>query len=184
MMMNSEDHEFVENPRSFSWYWNQHLLWDFIFSIALFISVVVAGCICHWEKPLTDLISGNRAQLYSALISVYGSLLGFVITAAVFSAGLIEHKTFDRLLKQDSFYDIFRIYSQSAIALSLGFFVALISLVLDSDNLTARSHAPGVTFLVANLFTFVLISFRIAKAVWILHWLAAIHVAKTRHDQT
>ena len=87
------DVESVQSPLT-KHYWNQHLWWDFVFALSIFSAIELAGKYWHLTKWFSSLLDGNRSSLYGAILSVDGTLLGFVITAATFCAGFIDHKAF------------------------------------------------------------------------------------------
>lgn len=167
--MKTEHPEANERHRSVvDRYWDQHLFCDFLIVSTVFGCIIAAGHYLHWAPAFISAIDGNRSSLYSSLLSVQGTLLGFVITAATFSAGFIDSKTFGQLKKKGSFYDVFAIYSQTAIVLALGLIVALVSLIADTDK------RPNILLSLANVFAVLLIIARMSKSIWILRWLAKI----------
>lgn len=116
----------------------------------------------HSNPILEKLLVGNRAAIYGTAASIFGSLLGFVITAfaIVFSVSSSERLS---LLRQSPFYkQLWDIFTSSIRATGLGTLLALVSLVADRD-----SH-PIPLLQLFTIFALMLVALRFTRMIWIV----------------
>jgi hypothetical protein len=150
-------------------FYGRHFLW-----IELGLAVVLAALASIWiekwgaMKTVDDTLNGNRAAIYTALASIFGSLLGFVITAASI---IIGFSSSDRLavVRQSRHYPmLWRVFVSSIRALALATLVSLVALVLDRDQ--AVHHLVLYFVIYATL----LAVLRLARCVWVLENIIAL----------
>jgi hypothetical protein len=136
--------------------------------VELGLAIVLGAAICVWgvrydgSSTLHTILSGNRGAIYGALASVFGSLLGFAITAVSVVIGFASH---DRLaiIRQSRHYPtLWRVFFAAIRALGLATLVALAGLVLDRDN-----H-PRDWVLYVTIFASFLAILRVARCAWVL----------------
>jgi multisubunit Na+/H+ antiporter MnhF subunit len=126
------------------------------------------------DSTVNDVLRGNRADLYGVLASIFGALLGFVITTLSIVLGF---STSDRLvIVRDSkhYATLWKVFTASIRALGLATAVAVASLVIDREN-----H-PVSFALVICAFTTLLATARIARSVWILERVVGLVTAPSK----
>ena len=111
---------------------------------------------------LEDTLKGNRGAVYGSLASIFGSLLGFAITAVSI---MVAFSTNDRLtvVRESKHYAVlWEVFTATIRTLGFATVVALFGLVLDRDN-----H-PMNAMLYLTVFASVLAALRLARCVWVL----------------
>ena len=144
-------------------WWRTHFL---IVELALAILLALAFFWwSHWHKGwaiIDATLDGNRAAVYGAMASIFGSLLGFVITAVSIVLGF---STFDRLAivrTSEHYSDLWRIFTASIRCLALATIISLLGLIYDRDK------APCHTLMYLTVYAVVLATFRLGRCIWIL----------------
>jgi hypothetical protein len=144
-------------------WWRAHFLTvELGLAILLGAAVYVWGVRFEGSSTLHTILSGNRGAIYGALASVFGSLLGFAITAVSVVIGFASH---DRLaiIRQSRHYPtLWRVFFAAIRALGLATLLALAGLVLDRDNY------PRDWVLYLTTFASLLAVLRVARCAWIL----------------
>lgn len=140
---------------------------NFLFA-ELLLAMIIAGSVALWGEMLggsliiESLLRGNRAELYSALATIFGALLGFAITATSIALG---YSTSDRLalvLESVHFPMLWKTFSSANKALAFATIVALAALILDRD----QSPTRFLTYL--NGFAGTLAMLRVTRCLWVL----------------
>ena len=116
-------------------FWRRNFLSaEFLAALLVLVGAIVwserFGGLCTIEK----LLGGNRGPIYSALASIFGSLLGFVITAAsiVITAAGSERMA---IVRNSPHYEtLWKVFTQTIWCLAFATITALIALVLDRDS--------------------------------------------------
>jgi hypothetical protein len=115
------------------------------------------GAIC-----INAILKGNRAPVYGAMASVFGSLLGFVITATSIVLGFSVSEKLSVLRESAEYPKLWKTFSSTIWILGATTLVSLLCLLVDKDK------AP-VQFLVPLVFALALLSvFRVARTIWAL----------------
>jgi hypothetical protein len=143
--------------------WGQHfLLLELIVSVfagALFVWWFIR----HGGQDLVDsTLDGNRAAVYGALAGIFGSLLGFVITAASIVLGLSGSERLAIIRESDHYETLWKVFMSATRALAIATVASLTALVIDRDKRPCR-----VVLFVEVLFV-ILAVFRLARCVWAL----------------
>jgi hypothetical protein len=144
-------------------WWEAHF-----FPLELLASVVLAAFFVVWSEYFNErqfinaIILDSREVIYGTLASLFGSLLGFSITAVSIALG---YATSDRLavVRQSKRYlDLWEIFKSAIRVLGAATIFALIGLFFDKDTV------PNIYILYANVFMTILSFFRMARCIWIL----------------
>lgn len=154
-----------------SW-WRKHFLLVELFIACALTAVLVAWSVLWGGRQyILDLICGNRSTIYGSLASLFGSLLGFIITAMSI---IIGFSTSDRLalLRSSRHYkDLWNTFVSAIRFLGITTIFALIGLVFDRD---ASQH---FYLFIACLGLSMLCVFRVARCIWILEKIVKILIA-------
>lgn len=100
--------------------------------------------------------------MYGTRASIFGSLLGFTITAASIVLGFSSSPRL-RIIRESRHYTtLWKVFGATIRALGLATVLSLVALIFDRDD------APAHTVFYLALFGFFLSCLRIARAVWVL----------------
>ena len=140
---------------------------------AIFVAWV---SLCAGGAILEDTLKGNRGAVYGALASIFGSLLGFAITAVSIMVGF---STDDRLtvVRESKHYPtLWKVFTATIRTLGFATVAALFGLILDRDN-----H-PMNAALYLTVFASLLAALRLARCAWVLENVITLvtGVSKTR----
>jgi len=118
------------------------------------------------------LLAGNRAAIYGALATIFGSLLGFVITAVSILVGVwgVEKLTILRESKHAA--DLWRIFTSTTKWVGLATLVSLAGLIGDRDvePIHAIMYATMIIVLIGTV--------RLCRCIWALERVVAILAEK------
>lgn len=160
--------------RALSW-WAQNFLWaEFV------LAVLVATAFSIWtyrfggQPIIADVIQGNRAAVYGALASIFGSLLGFAITAESIVLGLSGSERLEAIRESTHYTTLWRVFISAIRALGLATALSLVGLVLDRDI------RPMWPCLLINVFGTVLASLRLLRCIWVLENVVALVSAPSK----
>lgn len=149
--------------RIFPAWWRTHFLWA-----EFGLSVLVGLVFCGWATgyggvdTLQTVLAGNRGAIYGALASVFGSLLGFAITAVSIVIGFASHDRLALIRQSPHYPTIWKVFFAAIRALGFATLVAMTSLILDRDN------APRYVLLFVMFFATALATLRVARCAWVL----------------
>ncbi len=156
-------------------FWRQHFL-----TVEMVIAVVMTAILLFWSREggalvLDAIVKGSRGTIYGTLASIFGSLLGFAITALSVVLGFSASERLN-VVRQSSYYPQLWAVFTSAIR-TLGFATCgwLIALFFDRDS----KGRPLI--LVVCLGISFLASLRLARCVWVLERIVEILTAKPQH---
>lgn len=154
-------------------FWKSHFLaYEFIFVLMLTLTFAIWAEYFNGLNDLEGFLNGNRGNIYGALASIFGSLLGFVITAVTV---VIAFASDDRLaiIKESTQYQtLWKVFFAAIRALGAATLVALLALVFDHDS------SPVYRLLYLILFVSLLSTVRIARCVWVLENIIEIVAAR------
>lgn len=108
-------------------------LWTDII-IVIIIELIIFGLICAFKIDLNKIFTSSiRSSLFSSLITTFGTLLGFIITALSILMGIKENDYIKALKETQHFRDICLVYFNTSIWLGLATFYSIIALILDGN---------------------------------------------------
>lgn len=141
--------------------WSRHFL-----VVEAAIAAVVPSGFAAWVEwthnygAINDVLSGSRGAVYGTLASVFGALLGFVITTLSLVAGFTSRLA---PLRTSKYYDqLWEIFTSSTWTLGIATVVSVLALLLDRDAHQLR----WVVYLVS--WQTLLGVVRVFRCVWIL----------------
>ncbi len=141
---------------------------DTIATIVIVAAVAGIGRLRGQTDELLAVLNGSRSASYSAVASISGSLLGFVITSVSIIAAFGAMPKFEILRKSPQYAAIFGIFFDSIYWLASTTILALFGLVFDTDR------APMAILTCAALLVFSITAARVWRCVWILQKLAKV----------
>jgi hypothetical protein len=132
------------------------------------LAILLSICFAVWfwrfdgMGSASTVLKDNRATLYGTIASIFGSLLGFVITATSIVLGFSAS---DRLavVRESAYYPmLWKTFSATIRALAFATVVALLCLLVDRDS------APVPWLVVLLVLVTLLAVLRVARAIWVL----------------
>jgi hypothetical protein len=136
----------------------------FQFGVSIAGCVVVAALrnIPVTERVLVQFISVEMKMLYPILISVFASLLGFILAAAAVIFAAVSSEKLDILRKSIQHKALWHIFNRTVRVLGIGTILCLLGLILNHTGVVS------VIATYSTLFITVLSVLRIASCIWIL----------------
>lgn len=143
--------------------------WDAHFMGAEFVVWALAtGSFIAWShrfggvESIDKLLESNRSAVYGALASIFGSLLGFVITTFSIILGFAGSERLEVLRGSAHYLTLWSVYKSAVRVLAVTTLAALAGLVFD------RETAHNRIAMYITLAGFMLSIVRLSRAVWIL----------------
>jgi len=145
-------------------FWEAHFLpLEFMAALALSLFIFVWSKYINQEQFINTIFSDNRDFLYGTLTTLFGSLLGFSITAISIVIGYASSEKLAIVRKGKHYQDLWNVFKSAMIVLAMATIVALLGLVFD------RNSKPINYFLYINVFTTTLSFFRISRCIWVMN---------------
>lgn len=151
------------------------LVWRrYFLQVELGLSVVLTLGFVLWVERyhglhiVTQILGGNRAAVYGALASIFGALLGFVITTVSIVIGFSTNERLAVVRESRQYNTLWDVFKSTTRVLGFATAAALVGLLMDRDNNPMRL----VLYLV--VFTVILSILRIARCIWVLENIIAL----------
>ncbi|HEV8264491.1 MAG TPA: hypothetical protein VGQ06_06040 [Gemmatimonadales bacterium] len=117
---------------------------------------------CGGEAIVTDVLHGQRSAIYGTLASIFGSLLGFAITAVAIVLGFVPLERMSVVRESVYYDDLWRVFTSAIRVLALATVTTLVGLVLDRDA------SPALPLVYVCVYATILSLLRLLRCVWIL----------------
>ena len=114
------------------------------------------------KQDVNELFNQNRNNVYAALVSIFGSLLGFIITTMSIITTWTGREQMDKLRRKTLYPQLWDTFYVTVQALAAAVIVSIIALIFDRDG---SSKSIIWYFL---LFFVLLASVRVYRCVWLL----------------
>ena len=144
-------------------WWNLYFLF-----YEVVISLLAASLLLVWVTKLggsvavNSILNGNRSAIYGALASIFGTLLGFVITALSIIIGYSASEKFEFLKKQKHYSTLWDVLIKTIRALSWATVAMIIGLIFDRDS------SPNNIIFCFCAYTALLSLLRLWSCIWVL----------------
>jgi hypothetical protein len=119
-------------------------------------------------------LKGNRSCVYSALVSVFGSLLGFAITAVSIMIGFAGLDRLAVIRESKQYPALWKVFAAAIKALGMATVAALFGLIVDHDA------APVRTVLYFCILTATLAVLRVYRCIWALDKVICLVIAPSK----
>lgn len=146
------------------------------------LAAATTVCFAAWywyfggASAASAVLRDNRGTLYGTTASIFGSLLGFVITATSVVIGFSGSERLAVVRDSGQFPMLGKTFRAVIRALAAATLTALVCLLLDRDN------SPFRTLLILMFFTTTLALLRMARTIWILEQIIML-VTRPADDQ-
>jgi hypothetical protein len=154
-----------------SW-WRKHFL-----LVELFLAITLTAMLGFWSarwgghEVLLNLVKGNRGAIYGALASLFGSLLGFSITAMSIVLGFTTSERLALLRSTSHYKDLWAIFTSAIRVLGITTIGALIGLIFDREVV----QRPYIFVACVGLSTLCIL--RMVRCLWVLERIVALLIA-------
>lgn len=144
-------------------WWRSHFL-HVEFGVAVLGSLAFAGWVelSGGAGVVNTLLNGNRGMIYGTFASIFGSLLGFAITAASIILGFSGLSRLAIIRESAQYPTLWRVFKATIRALGLATIVSLIGLILSHETTLFR------WVLHVSVFASLLACLRLIRCVWVL----------------
>lgn len=144
-------------------WWRRNFLWvELCLAIFLSTGFVIWYVDFGGQAYLDSFLKGNRPAIYGTAASIFGSLLGFVITATSIVLGFSASERLRVVRDSKQYTTLWKVFSSTIRALGLATITAFLALVFDRD-----SHQVS-WLLYATFFGAILSFFRLLRTIWVL----------------
>jgi hypothetical protein len=132
------------------------------------LAVVVTGIFAWWYLQVNGAVAVNgllkdyRQAIYGTAASVFGSLLGFIITAASIVFAVSGSERLKVIRESQQYPVLWSVFSATIRACGLATIIAFLMLIFDRDQ------KPMAWLLIIGVFSVSLAILRIARAIWAL----------------
>ncbi len=143
--------------------------WEANFLLLELLLAIAVGVIFYiWDRYLGGaldidmLLDGNRSALYATLASIFGALLGFVVTTVSIIMTSASDNRLSLVRRSQHYLTLWKAFTSAIRVLAVATIVAISALLLDRD----KSPIHIITDLVA--FSAFFAALRLMRCVWIL----------------
>ncbi|MBI5297686.1 MAG: hypothetical protein HY869_19575 [Chloroflexi bacterium] len=156
-------------------YWSAHFL-----TLEMVLAVVCSLLFVVWSETINNgvfvsqFFGDGRQELYNALATIFGSMLGFSITAVSIVLGYAQNEKLEILRISKHYSVLWDVFKSTIKVLAASTVMALVGLIGDKDA------NPSNVILYLNLFLSMLCAFRISRTIWVLEYIIAIVATKKR----
>ncbi len=155
-------------------YWEANFLAaELVLAIGLAVLFYLWSEFINKNAFILQYFIGNRESIYTALVALFGSLLGFSITAISIVLGYANSEKLEIVRMSSHYMDLWNTFKSAIVVLAFATITTLAGLIFDRDS------APINAVLYINVFASILSFFRIARCIWVLNYIIAI-VTKQR----
>lgn len=149
-------------------YSRHFLIYDSVLSFAVGILLALTVYFTIGESTINSTLHGVRLSLYTAIVTISGSLLGFTIATVALLQTLLAVRATRYLRNNPNVFDLYSSFFQAAFCLALLTAASLMAIFLDKDS------EPQV---VVPMIVFILITVAVGKlsrAIWVFRLLVRI----------
>lgn len=144
-------------------WWRTHFLHvEFVLAIVCVLTFISWAQLCGGGIIIEETLKGNRGAVYGALASIFGSLLGFSITAVSIVLGFSTTERLAVVRESKHYPTLWKVFTATIRTLGFATVVALLGLILDRDS------SPMKSVLYLTVFSTMLATFRLGRCVWVL----------------
>jgi hypothetical protein len=144
------------------WWRGHFLLVEFCLAVALTFGFAGWYIWFGGNAIVSPFLNGNRPSIYGTAASVFGSLLGFVITATSIVLGFSASDRLKVIRESTQYQTLWQVFNATIRALGLATVAAFLALIFDRDS----SPIQWVLFVV--IFGALGSLFRFLRAIWVL----------------
>jgi uncharacterized membrane protein len=141
------------------------LLAELLLAAALTAGFVLWGETSAGSRRIGLALAGDRASFYGVLATVWGALLGFIITTVSIVLAFSQSESLPVVRESRHYPDLWKTFMAAIRALAISTLASLVALLVDKD---APAGHPDRFAFYAVVATSVLAVLRLLRSVWIL----------------
>ena len=150
-------------------WWEAHFfILEFVLAVVIGLGFVVWSEAFDKRQFLFMLTLDNRESIYGTLASLFGSMLGFSITAVSIVLGYVANDKMAIVRKSKKYNELWEVFKSAIRILGASTIMALFGLFFD------KSGTTNLLIFYVNIVFSVLSLFRVARCVWVLENIIAI----------
>lgn len=143
-------------------FWESHfLLLEGILALVLSAGFIAWSVFYDHNLTLSALLENNRKEIYGTLATIFGSLLGFVITTVSIIVNYTNNERLMVVARTKHYADLWNTYISGIKGLAFATITSLAGLIFD------RNAHPFWVIFYLNLTLTVFIVFRLGRSIWI-----------------
>ncbi|MBK9119769.1 MAG: hypothetical protein IPM18_09250 [Phycisphaerales bacterium] len=143
--------------------WGRHFLGcELVTVLVLFVAFIAWAEYFGGYSHIADILKDRKGAIYGTLAAIFGSLLGFAITAESIVLGLSGHERLDIVRSSRHYPTLWRVFTATIRALAVAAAAALVALIADRDG------TPAPWALYACVLGILLVIARLSRCVWVL----------------
>lgn len=158
------------------WWRKNFLKVELAFSCFVSIVLIIWWKYENGDRALLDIVNANRSQIYSTLASIFGSLLGFVITALSVVLGFSSSEKLSVIRNSVNYRQLWDVFTSTTRILGFTTLSWLAALFLDREKL----QRPWILLLCLAM-SFLAVA-RLARTIWALERIVEIITTKPEQD--
>lgn len=149
--------------KSLAKHWATHFL-----LLEPLLAVIITTMFWGWSEGLggrahvDEALDGNRAAVYGAMASLFGALLGFVITAVSILLGFSASDKLTVVRDSDHYTTLWAVFTLATKILGFATVAALTGLILDRE----KHHMHELFYVMAGFSVLALLA--VARCLWVL----------------
>jgi hypothetical protein len=154
-------------------FWEAHfLIIEAGLSIFFTACFVLGLTLLNQNAILGPLVEGYRKDIYTTLATIFGSLLGFVITAVSIIIGYSSSERLLPLTQSKHYKDLWATFLSTIKGLAFATIISFIGLIFDKDIY------PNWIIFYLNLWITIFVIFRFGRCIWIFENILQILIKK------
>ena len=154
-------------------YWEAHfLILECSLSLILACVFFILSALVNKNIVVAQILDGNRTIIYSTLASIYGSLLGFLITTVSILIGYSKSERLTLLTKSEHYGDLWKTFISTIKGLAFAVLLSIAGLIFDIDA------KPVWPIFYVNSWLALFLSFRMGRSIWIFENIMEIMMKK------
>jgi hypothetical protein len=144
------------------WWSRYFLTLELAAAILIFLSVLVWGEFFAGKVVLDQVLGVHQNRIYENLTAVFGTLLGFVITAVSIVLGYTDNENLGVIRESDHYEDLWKVYKSAMRSLAFATAAGLLGVIF--ENIESVKYY----LIYLNILTISLVVFRLGRSIWIL----------------
>ena len=155
--------------------WERHFLpAELGVAVAATLVFVAWATFFGGQIQIQELLEGNRTDVYGALASVSGALLGFTITAISIALGYAQSDRLAIVRESPHYPTLWAVFASANRALAMATVFSLVGLAIDRDI----APTPGIQYI--TVFAVLLSSLRLGRCIWVLDNVVGLVTAESK----
>lgn len=150
------------------WWAKEFLFAEWLSSLVVAGGLLVAVYGFNLRPVLETILAGNRSSIYGTLAVLFGSLLGFTLTAVTIILSFAHGERLGVVRRSEHYSTLWETFQSTIRWLATATFAALLALIFD------RLSAPKPWLTVIVFFTAIVCMARIGRIIWILEMVIAL----------